>query len=295
MHQVYESASNGISLAAAPCLASMGHQVGRPSQREDRLAHPDLPRWEGNSTVRRHDVLQATTTPLGGAAYPAGPYRFLRREYLNIIYRTDPDAVRAVVPEPLEVGEPLVRFEVIRMPDSSGLGDYTESGQVLRVSHDGRPADYIHSMYLDNGPAIALGREASAYPKKLGHPRLFTDSDTLVGTLDYGSLRVATATMGFKHAPMDHDAARAEIAMPTIMLKLVPGYDGRPRIAELVRTQISELTIHGAWTGPARLQLFEHALAPLADLPVLEVVAASHILTDLTLPRAELVHDYLAA
>ena len=38
--------------------------------------------------------------------------------------------------------------------------------------------------------------------------------------------------------------------------------------------------------GPARLQLFEHVNAPLADLPVLEVVSASHILTDLTLGPA---------
>lgn len=203
--------------------------------------------------------------------------------------------MRAVVPEPLEVVGPLVRFEVIKMPDSSGLGDYTESGQVLRVHYDGEPADYIHSMYLDNAPAIALGREGSAYPKRLGRPRLFTDSDTLVGTLDYGSLRVATATMGFKHQVMDAEEARAELATPTYMLKLMPGYDGRPRIAELARIRTTDITIHSAWTGPARLQLFEHALAPLADLPVREVVSASHILTDLTLPRAELVHDYLAA
>ncbi|NJC71506.1 acetoacetate decarboxylase [Planosporangium thailandense] len=234
-------------------------------------------------------------TPLGGAAYPAGPYRFRRREYLNITYRTDLDAMSAVVPEPLEVADPLVRFEAIRMPDASGLGDYTESGQVLRVTYEGGPADYIHSMYLDNGPAIAVGREGSAYPKKLGCPRLFVDSDTLVGTLDYGSLRVATATMGYKHEVMDAEEARAELAMPTYMLKLMPGYDGRPRIAELIRTRMTDLTIHGAWTGPARLQLFEHAMAPLADLPVRQVVGASHILTDLTLPPAELVHDYLAA
>ncbi|MBO1332798.1 acetoacetate decarboxylase [Streptomyces sp. VRA16 Mangrove soil] len=239
-------------------------------------------------------ILGTSSTPVNGPAYPHGPYRFVGPEYLNITYRTDPDAFRAVVPEPLDVDEPLVRFEVIRMPDSSGLGDYTESGQVLRVRHQGEPADYIHSMYLDNAPAIALGREASAYPKKAGAPRLYTDSDTLVGTLDYGSLRVATATMGFKHTPIGEREARAEIAAPTYMLKTIPGYDGRPRICELVRSQITDLTIRGAWTGPARLQLFEHALAPLADLPVLEIVGATHVLTDLTLPRAEPVHDYLA-
>ena len=118
--------------------------------------------------MQSHDVLKATSTPLGASAYPAGPYRFQQREYLNIYYRTDPDAMRAVVPEPLTVADPIVKFEVIRMPDSSGLGNYTESGQVLRVSYDGQDVEYIHSMYLDNGPAIAGGREGSAFPKKLG-------------------------------------------------------------------------------------------------------------------------------
>ncbi len=34
-------------------------------------------------------------------------------------------------------------------------------------------------------------------------------------------------------------------------------------------------------------------IPPLADLPVLEIVAASHILADLTLAPATVVHDYL--
>jgi acetoacetate decarboxylase len=78
------------------------------------------------------------------------------------------------------------------------------------------------------------------------------------------------------------------------MIKIMPGYAGQPRICELVRTQISNVTVKGAWRGPARLQLFEHALAPFADLPVREIVSASHILTDLTLSPAVVVHDYLA-
>ncbi|MFG2847969.1 acetoacetate decarboxylase [Kitasatospora sp. NPDC048296] len=245
--------------------------------------------------MHEHDVSRTLTTPLGAPAYPPGPYRFTDREYLNITYRTDPEVLRALVPEPLRAPEPLVRFEVMRMPDVTGLGDYTESGQVIAVEHEGERGEFNLAMYVDSLPAIASGRELGAYPKKLGRPRLYVDSDTLVGTLDYGSLRVATATMGYKHRPLDHAAARAELAVPTFMLKTVPGYDGRPRICELVRAQISDLTVKGAWSGPARLQLLAHALAPLADLPVLEVVSASHILTDLTLGRAEVVHDYLAA
>ena len=240
------------------------------------------------------EVRRQATTPLGAPAYPAGRYRFTGREYLNILYRTDVEAMRRVVPEPLTVGDPLVRFEVMRMPDVTGLGSFTESGQVLRVEHEGEPADYLHAMYVDSLTSIASGREISAFPKKFGSPALYVDTDTLVGTLDYGSLRVATATMGYKHAPMNEDDARAELGQPTFGLKMLPGYDRRPRILELARSQITDITIRGAWTGPARLQLFEHVSAPLADLPVREIVSASHILTDLTLGRAELVFDYLA-
>ncbi len=244
--------------------------------------------------MRLADVPRQFATPVGGPSYPRGPYRFHNREYLNVVYRTDRAALEAIVPEPLEIDEPLVRFEVMRMPDVTGLGSYTESGQVIVVRYNDQPGEYLHAMYVDSHPAIASGREISAYPKKLGAPRLYVDSDTLVGTVDYGTLRVATATMGYKHRPLDHEEARTELCAPTYMLKVMRGYTGRPRICELIVTQITDITVLGAWQGPGRLQLFEHALAPMADLPVREIVSTTHILTDLTLASAELVHDYLA-
>lgn len=244
--------------------------------------------------MRAEDVVRAKTTPLDAPAFPAGPYRFTDREYLNITYRTDPEALLQVVPEPLRVVEPLVRFEVMRMPDVTGLGDYTESGQLAVVEYEGEVGEYSLSMYVDHFPAIASGREVGAFPKKLGRHRLFVDHDTLVGTLDYGSLPVALGTMGYKHEPLTEEKARDELTQPTFMRKKLPHYDGSPRICELVRSQISDITVKGSWSGPARLQLLAHALAPLADLPVLEVVSSAHILTDLTLGRIRVVHDYLA-
>ncbi|MFB9905719.1 acetoacetate decarboxylase [Allokutzneria oryzae] len=244
--------------------------------------------------MRSQDVLQHVTTPLVNPAFAPVTPRFTDREYLNIVYRTDIDALRAVVPEPLRIEEPLVRFEVMKMGDVSGYGPYTESGQAIPVSFEGERGEFLHAMYLDNFPATASGREVSAYPKTIGTPRLYVDHGALVGTLDYGSLRVATATMGYKHHSLDPAEAAAQITVPTYMLKLAPGYDGAPRVAELVRSRITDITVKQAWTGPARLQLFEHVLAPMADLPVLEVVSASHIITDLTLPRVTPVHDYLS-
>ncbi len=77
---------------------------------------------------------QAFAMPLTNPSYPKGPYRFIDREFLTITYRTDMEALRRVVPEPLEIPEPIVKYEFIRMPDSTGFGDYTESGQVIPVT-----------------------------------------------------------------------------------------------------------------------------------------------------------------
>lgn len=239
------------------------------------------------------DVSKHFTTPLASPAFPHTRYHFKNREYLNIVYRTDPEALRKVVPEPLEIDGDLVRFEVIGMPDASGLGSYTECGQVIPVRFNGERGGYTHAMYLDNYPAIAVGRELFSYPKLLGSPKLYVDSDTLVGTLDYGTLRVAIATMGYKHQLLDLQKAHQELSAPNFMMKIVPDYDGKPRICELVCTQVKDAVIHGAWVSPARLQLFEHVMAPMADLPVLEVVYASHIIADLTLESVKKVHDYM--
>jgi acetoacetate decarboxylase len=235
----------------------------------------------------------AFAMPLTSPAFPPGPYRFINREYLIITYETDMDALRAVVPEPLEVTEPHVKYEFIRMPDSTGFGNYTESGQVIPVSFNGVKGNYVHSMYLDDHPPIAGGRELWGFPKKLAQPKLDVDVDTLIGTLDYRSVRVATATMGFKHRAADHDVVLAALAQPNFLLKIIPHVDGTPRICELVRYYTVDITLKGAWSGPAALDLFPHALAPVSALPVRKVLSALHFITDQTLALGEVVYDYL--
>jgi acetoacetate decarboxylase len=100
---------------------------------------------------------RAFAMPLTSPAFPPGPYRFVNREYLILTYRTDPEKLRAALPEPLEFDAPLVKYEFIRMPDSTGFGDYTESGQVIPVRFDGRQGAYTHCMFLDDEAPIAGG------------------------------------------------------------------------------------------------------------------------------------------
>ncbi len=237
---------------------------------------------------------RAFAMPIDNPAYPPGPYLFVDREYLVITYRTDPDALRRCIPEPLQFTQPLVKYEFIRMPDSTGFGDYTESGQVIPVSFRGEQGGYVRMMYLNDHPPTAGGRELWGFPKKIAEPSLTVHKDTLVGTLSYSGTRVAVGTMGYKHREIPEADAVASMQAPSYLLKIIPHVDGKPRICEIVRYAMQCRKFKGAWSGPGALELFSHALAPIADLPVLEVKSAVHLKADMLLPLGEVVHDYLA-
>jgi acetoacetate decarboxylase len=99
--------------------------------------------------------------------------------------------------------------------------------------------------------------------------------------------------MGYKHKSADLDAVRASLATPNFLLKIIPHVDGTARICELVEYHLEDVTLKGAWTGPAALSLVPHALAPVAELPVLEIVSSIHLICDLTLGLGRVAHDYL--
>jgi len=248
---------------------------------------------EGKQGMKSEDVRRAYAMPLTNPSYPKGPYRFYDREYVIVTYRTDIDALRAVVPEPLEIAEPHVKYEFIRMPDSTGFGDYTESGQVIPVRFEGQEGVYVHAMYLDDDAPIAGGREIWGFPKKLAAPRLVNEGEVIVGSLHYGSVLCATATMGYKNTILDPADIERSMSKPNFVLKIIPHVDATPRVCELVRYRLEDITVKGAWSGPAALQLYSHVVADVARLPVLDVVSAVHFVADLTLGLGEVVHDYM--
>ena len=141
----------------------------------------------------------AFAMPLTSPAYPPGPYRFVNREYLIITYRTDPAKLRAVVPQPLKLDEreALVKYEFIRMPDSNGFGDYTESSQVIPISFRGRRGSYTHCMFLNDEGPIAGGRELWGFPKKLAQPTLPRHGIQVNGRLSW---RISSRNFGSQPA-----------------------------------------------------------------------------------------------
>src|SRR4029453_16454016 len=140
------SGKPGWTTCAAPGHAASGSKpVNLWTGCEFSILPTDFQFVDRRPTMTEQEVKQrAFAMPLTNPAFPPGPYRFVNREFFIITYRTDPNALRAVIPAPLEFTQPLVKYEFIRMPDSTGFGDYTESGQVVPIRFKGHDGAYVH-------------------------------------------------------------------------------------------------------------------------------------------------------
>ena len=244
--------------------------------------------------MNKKEILEtAFGMPLVAPAFNKPPLHFFRREILNITYKTDIDILHKLVPEPLEVIDTVVKFQVIKMPDVPGCGTFFESEQLIKVHYKGEVGYYMHLLFLPNMAAVALGREMFGYPKKIGYPELRLDGDTLVGTINYGTERIAMATMGYKFNKLDKEEVKKNLQSPIFNLKTIPSPDGSLAIAQLIKIVETNIVIHEAWSSPGALHIIPHALAPLHLLPVKEIVSANHIICDLTIDTGEIIHDYL--
>ena len=179
------------------------------------------------------------------------------------------------------------------MPDSTGFGDYTE----VRPGHPGQlqgTRRRLHARHVPNdGPPIYGGRELWGFPKKFAQPSLSVDKDTLVGTLDYGPVRVATGTMGFKHKALGSRARSRRAGEAELSAEDHSPCRWQPAHLRARRLSPRGHRHEGRLDRPGDARLSPHALAPVADLPVREIISATHIIADLTLGLGKVVYDYL--
>src|SRR5207244_8917061 len=105
---------------------------------------------------------RAFVVPLTSPAFPPGPYRFADREFFIITYRTDPDALKDVIPEPLEFHRasrqvrvhPHAGFDRIRRLHGDGTG---HTGSISGRNRRVRIRDVSGRRGADRRRARALG------------------------------------------------------------------------------------------------------------------------------------------
>ena len=231
--------------------------------------------------------------PADAPAYQSPPFYYRGSRVISVAFETEAEGAMDAIPALLSIREPATAALSFLQYNWTTFGPYDEAVLSLMVEHRGRPMAYVLQIAVTSEPPMLGGREIWGFPKKLARPKITHEGDVVVCTLHYGSVLCVCATMGFKHREIDKAPLLKALARPNFMIKIIPDVDCTPRICELVRYYMEDVTLKGAWAGPAAIQLFEHALCDVARLPVREVVSAVHYVTDLTLGLGEIVFDYL--
>jgi acetoacetate decarboxylase len=95
-------------------------------------------------------------------------YVFYDAEMVYVMFRTDPDVVNRIVPEPLKPSaEPYAAAFVARYPKTNFGSVYNEAALFVTVEHAGEMGGYCLAMPVTEDMALIGGREVFGFPKKI--------------------------------------------------------------------------------------------------------------------------------
>jgi acetoacetate decarboxylase len=241
--------------------------------------------------------VSAYSTPREAPLVPEFPIGYRNVSVLTACYRTDADAIDALLPAPLRRVSDVVMVHVYDMPDVDHMGAVRECNVMVGAALEGDDrvvGGYTTALYIDSDVGLAVGREVHGQPKKLAQPRLEHRGDLTVGSVERNGIEILTATRASKQrrAELGELAEHFEFA-ENLNYKAIPQIDGSPAIAQITARRLSELHVHECWRSPGSVELRANVQAPVYLLPVRASLDAFFWRADFTLVPGRVLHDYL--
>jgi acetoacetate decarboxylase len=236
------------------------------------------------------------STPWDAPLVPPFPFTFRNAEVLTLTYRSELEAIQALLPPPLEPTSDIVLIHIYRMHDVDWIGKYGECNVMVeaRLPESEEKGAYSPYLFLNSDIGVAHGREVHGQPKKWAEPRLEVRGDLWVGTVVRNGIDVITGTLSYKQKRDTLDSLSSLMDFATnVNLKAVDHIDGRPAIRQLTSRQLEDVTVHECWSGPCTVELRPNAQAPIHKLPVGETLEGFYWRADFTLVPGRVIYDYL--
>jgi acetoacetate decarboxylase len=231
--------------------------------------------------------------PMIAPSYASGPFELRNREHIVFRYRTDPEAIARALPEPLIPNEKDEVFIMFSQTEGAGLGQYHKCDMYIPAYYKGEYVHYGVQSYVDSSATRTAGREVYGLPSKIGFPTIEVKKDTIITKLKYGEEEIAMGTMTYHHKSLAQSDAKSFLKVPLVNLKLIPSAkQGEVDVAKLTQYHYEDVQIKSAHVGPSRIELTPHVNAPLADLPVLEILEGIMIVADVNMSKATPLYDY---
>ena len=189
--------------------------------------------------------------------------RFVNAEMLSVVFESDGDYLRAILPPPLELSDASVRAMVGRW-QSNCVGDFEGGALYVPARHEGVEGEYVLAMYMTTDAAILYGRELFGEPKKQCSTRLHRGRTAMVGSVDRHGVRLIELVAEF-----DRDLEPSTTTGINFNIKSTPSCSGVGLEDDAILTLAQfdvDLTAHRSGTGTVRLETTPHD--PLGDIPI---------------------------
>jgi acetoacetate decarboxylase len=191
---------------------------------------------------------------------------------LELVYRSDPAVVAAVIPPPLSAPpEPRVHLRIteIDLPLANGARHHEMVGFVaVDAMYEGTKGEYPLMIPIDLESAVAISRERFGEPKKLAQLELVREGDRVEGRMTRDGVtfvEMVGDVTGPLPVPEPYEATQ-------FWFKYLPavsgvGFDAGPLLVRVdqVRTPVTLEAVEG------KVELRDLAAVPVADLPFEEL------------------------
>jgi len=261
-------------------------------------------------------ALQGYTAPLSpdgrAGIVPAPPWHY-SGDFLIVEYRTNPDAVAALLPPELEPADDPGACAAIFADWQSCSDDlhelvdpiqsqYREFFIVVGGKYQGKPVSRCVYIWVDKDFAMYRGW-IQGFPKKLGSIHM-----TRVFPVGKATPQITPGgRFGATCAANDRQIARAVVTLrqisetgptvndpPMYNTRHFPAYDGlRPDVFELVKSGGFDRAVTDIWEGDAELKFYEDTLEDLQAIAPQEVMKGFRFSFSYTVQGGEVItqHD----
>jgi acetoacetate decarboxylase len=225
--------------------------------------------------------------------YDAPPYIYQRNRSINILFKTTPETLHALVPAPL-VPNPdsvlFIYFAQLNVVAPTRLR-YLEMGIGVPASFSDTAGQYAVYLYLDKAGAIVPGREIYGWPKKDAEISFTEDKEGITAQVVREGVVLADAGL---HLLEKVDPIHQRSSAPWFNLKLIPSVkvNAPPDVMQLTSTLI-DTEMKELYTGSATLKLGFSVSDPLGEIPILEILEGRYTVDDMILGYGDVIYDYL--
>jgi acetoacetate decarboxylase len=257
-------------------------------------------------------TLQGWSLPLSpngkASLVPAPPWHF-SGEALGIDFRTDPDAVAAVLPDGMEPAEDGGASFVFcdwsssadtdpRLIADPARGQYREAYVAVHAVLDDKRVGRVPYIWVDNDLSFARGH-IQGFPKKSGAiaitravavgkggPKLEVGA-RFAGHVSGLGRRLAEGAVTLA-SPAEEGFVPKAMRLPLWHSRLVPDLaGGEPLVNDLARNVISDFAVADVWTGHGELAFFPSEFEELTALRPHEVLGGFRCAVAFTITGAE--------